>query len=147
MKIGDIIVAKDPCLMDDGHKALTIGQGYEIKELTHTSFFILDDEDELHEFVYEMYDQFFDEPKKDYENIIHELKEEIWKQILNLPTEKSSRVVEMQERTIFDEGDNYRFIIEDGELYDKIFKEKISYTEMCIEDLNYLLEQWEQEIQ
>ena len=148
MTKGDILIATDPCTMDDETtETLTVGKEYKIISTTNETFKIIDDEGDEHGFDIKSYREFFIIKMVDYDKMIAIMKDDIWKRITLLPEEKTSRVVEMQERTIFNEGDNYRFIIKEKELYDKIFKERISYTDMSIEDLNYLLEQWEQEIQ
>jgi hypothetical protein len=59
MKIGDIVIAIDPCEMDDGDEALTVGKSYEIKTNDKVYFSILNDDLEEHFFRKDTFDEFF----------------------------------------------------------------------------------------
>lgn len=144
MEIGTVLIAINQCFMDDdiNHPTLTISKEYEVIDVKLHTFFIVDDEGDKHEFDNECLSDYFIVKEDDYSYIIDKMKKDVWKRILLLPGEKTSQVVEMQERTVNDYGDNYEFYIKDGELWDNIYTSSINYTSLCIEDLIYLLEQW-----
>lgn len=48
MKIGDIVIAHDVCLMNTVEKDLTVGKSYTIQQLTEESFSITDDQGSNH---------------------------------------------------------------------------------------------------
>lgn len=135
MEIGTILIAINQCFM--------IGKEYQVIDSKSSYIIIIDDEGDKHQFDDESLSDYFIVKEDDYSSIIDKMKKDIWKRILLLPGEKTCQVVEMQERTINDYGDNYEFCIKDGELWDDIYKSSVHYTSLCIEDLIYLLEQWQ----
>lgn len=150
MEIGTILIAINQCFMDDdiNHPTLTIGKEYEVIDARLNTFFIIDDEGDKHEFDDECLSDYFIVKEDDYSSIIDKMKKDIWQRILLLPGEKTSQVVEMQERTIYDNGDNFSLYIKNNELYNILDlnqnqHDPIHYTSLCIEDLIYLLEQWQ----
>lgn len=157
MNKGDILIATDPCTMDDledNKDALTVGKEYKIESVEGQTFKIYDDQNEIHGFDIPTYREFFIRKEKDYDKIVDLMKADIWKRIQLLPKEKTSKFVEMQERTINDDGENYNFYVHEGELFDVYINDddggtatSVDYRDLCVEDLIYLLEQWEQEIQ
>lgn len=157
MNKGDILIATDPCVMDElegVENALTVGKEYVVDSVQGQSFKIYDDQNEIHGFDIPTYREFFIRKEKNYDKIVDLMKADVWKRIQLLPEEKTSVFVDMQERTINDDGRNYTFSIRNGELFDiQIFDEdggfheQIDYRDLCVEDLIYLLEQWEQGIQ
>ena len=150
MNKGDILIATDPCVMDElegVENSLTVGKEYVVDSVQGQSFKIYDDQNEIHGFDIPTYREFFIRKEKDYDKIVDLMKADIWKRIQLLPKEKTSKAIDMMERTINDNGENYSFIIINDELHDDIMKESIDYRDLCVEDLIYLLEQWEQGIQ
>ena len=51
LKVGDVLIAKDECLMDNGEKALTIGKEYTIRMIGQNYISLIDDENDMHEFT------------------------------------------------------------------------------------------------
>lgn len=150
MNKGDILIATDPCVMDElegVENALTVGKEYVVDSVQGQTFKIYDDQNEIHGFDIPTYREFFIRKEKDYDKIVDLIKADAWKRIQLLPKNNTSIPIDMMERTINDNGENYSFIIINEELYDDIMKERVDYRELCVEDLIYLLEQWEQGIQ
>lgn len=60
LKIGSVLIAKDPCVMDDdGKETLTIGNEYIVTQLASDRFTIIDDDNDPHDFLISELDYFF----------------------------------------------------------------------------------------
>lgn len=157
MVVGQILIAIDPCVMDeleDGENSLTVGKEYTVVSVEGQTFKIYDDQNEIHWFDIPTYREFFIRKEKEYDKIVDLMKADIWKRITLLPKENTADVINIQERTINDDGEMYNFVIQDGELYNISLDdnhegeaESIDYKQLCVEDLIFLLETWELEIQ
>lgn len=144
MKKGDILIAIDPCVMDDGEITLTIGKEYKVISSLVNGILIIDDSGSQHSYDYNDIPNFFITKVDDYEVLIGNIKKDIWKRILLLPSDITKNIINMQERAILDNGDAYHFYIKDNELIDDIYQNSVSLIDICIEDLIYLLEQWQE---
>lgn len=86
MKVGDIIIAIDPCKMDDGEEALTVGEKYRINSIDKVYFTIMNDDLREHFFRNDTFDEFFKlrqwERVKTQRKIISSTKEMLlWQQL------------------------------------------------------------------
>ena len=61
MKVGDKIIAIDPCVMDDTNEpSLTIGKEYEVIKIVRNEFYIKDDIPQDHSFYFHDFHDFFE---------------------------------------------------------------------------------------
>lgn len=85
---------------------------------------------------------------KETEEIIYNLKEEIWRAIQKLDSDSIRNLrIEMRERSIYDYGEHFTFGVIDQELFDfydldedKTEPNPVDYRDLCIEDLLYIYE-------
>jgi hypothetical protein len=79
LEIGDILIAKDPCTMEDIEgDALIVGKEYSIKSIENNSFFITSEIYEEHWFDIPTYTDFFirvKEVKSNYDELINKFRE------------------------------------------------------------------------
>ena len=60
LKVGDMLVAIDNCIMTDTkEQALTIGKSYRVNNVTNYSIYVKSNVDDNHEFLKEYLNEFF----------------------------------------------------------------------------------------
>ena len=67
MKIGDKIIAIDPCVMlSSNESTLTIGNSYIVKNVMDNSFYIVNDNGDDHGFPFDFFDKYFKVVESDH---------------------------------------------------------------------------------